>query len=395
MPDSSRIGMLTAFISGASASSLRSLRASAYEAADSVRAIRPSSANASARSPTRTVSPNGKATRISRIAWTSSVTTSRSDRPSSSDSRLTGVTRIRSMTPARSSAIRPNPTNSVPNMASCTSRPGTKNLYASALLIRSAFFSSGPNSSRKYSGCIRPTTTQTGLRSTSVICRVNTIQVSRTSPISGSFGALAQGSAGLGQEHVVEAGPVQLDRAERDAGGVEGAQDVRDGGGAGVDVQPQAVLERLQPVHVRLGFEQRRGLRRGAGQPDRHDVTGDLALEVAGGALGDDPPVVHDRDAVAEGVRLFQVVRRNEDRHPLGAQPPHLVPHVGAALRVEPGGRLVEEDDPRLVDDAERDVDAPALAAGVGLARPVGERLQLERLDRALGTASGLGLVDA
>src|SRR3954449_2580655 len=342
MPDSSRIGMLTAFISGASASSLRSLRASAYEAADSVRAIRPSSANASARSPTRTVSPNGKATRISRIAWTSSVTTSRSDRPSSSDSRLTGVTRIRSITPARSSAIRPKPTNSVPNMASWTSSPGTKNLYASALFIRSAFLSSGPNSSRKYSGCIRPTTTQTGLRSTRVICRVNTIQVSRTSRMSGSFGALAQGSAGLGQEHVVEAGAVQLDRAECDVRAVEGAQDVRDGGGAGVDVEPQPVVERLRPVHVRLAFEQRRRLRGGPVQRDRHHVTGDLALEVARRALRDDQAVVHDRDPVAEGVGLFEVVRGDEHRHPFGAQPAHLVPHVGAALRVETGGRLVE-----------------------------------------------------
>ena len=59
-------------------------------------------------------------------AWAISETTSRSERPSSRASRLTGVTRDRSMTPARSSAIRPKPWNRPPKMASRTSRPGTK-----------------------------------------------------------------------------------------------------------------------------------------------------------------------------------------------------------------------------------------------------------------------------
>jgi hypothetical protein len=59
-------------------------------------------------------------------ACASSDTTSRRDRPSSSASLLTGVTRDRSMTPARSSAIRPKPWNRPPKMASSTSRPGTK-----------------------------------------------------------------------------------------------------------------------------------------------------------------------------------------------------------------------------------------------------------------------------
>ncbi len=53
-------------------------------------------------------------------------TTSRSDRPSSRASRLIGVTRDRSMMPARTSAISPKPWNSPPKMASRTNRPGTK-----------------------------------------------------------------------------------------------------------------------------------------------------------------------------------------------------------------------------------------------------------------------------
>src|SRR5262249_14657139 len=160
---------------------------------------------------------------------------------------------------------------------SWTSSPGTKKRYESSALIRNAPLSNGPNSSRKYSGCMRPTISQTGLRSTRVIWRANTSQVSRTSFISGSFRAVravAQGSAGLGQEHVVEARPVQLDGAERDIGAVQGAQDLRDRGRAGIDVQPEPVVEGLHLADIWLAVEQCGGLRGGAVQPDCHDVTG-------------------------------------------------------------------------------------------------------------------------
>ena len=52
---------------------------------------------------------NSNASNVMMTACAMSDTTSRSDRPSSSARRLTGVTRERSITPARSSAIRPNP----------------------------------------------------------------------------------------------------------------------------------------------------------------------------------------------------------------------------------------------------------------------------------------------
>src|SRR5437764_15060543 len=101
---------------------------------------------------------------------------------------------------------------------------------------------------------------QTGLRRTSIIWRWKISQVSRRNFIGGtSF--LAQRAAGLGQEHVVEARPVQLDRAQPDAGTVEGAQDLRDGGGADVHVEAQAVVGRLQLPDVGLAVEQLRRAR--------------------------------------------------------------------------------------------------------------------------------------
>src|SRR5437763_684410 len=239
-----------------------------------------------------------------------------------------------------------------------------------------------------------PTITQTGLRRTRIICRWKISQMSRSS-FTWIPSFLAQRAAGLGQEHVVEARPVQLDRAEGQARAVERAQDLRDRGRAGVHVQPQAVVDRLQLAHVRLAVEQLRRARAGAVEAHRDHVAGHLPLQRVGGTLGDDLPVVDDRDPVVEGVGFLEVVRGDEDRHALSAQPADLLPHVRPALRVQPGRRLVEEDDLRLVDDAERHVDAAALPAGVGLALAVGELGPLEALDGLRGQLARLRLADA
>ena len=58
------------------------------------------------------------------------MTTSRSERPRSIDARLIGVTRIRSTTPLRSSAMSPKPPNAVPKIAIWMSSPGTNQLNA-------------------------------------------------------------------------------------------------------------------------------------------------------------------------------------------------------------------------------------------------------------------------
>ena len=72
--------------------------------------------------------PNASPASTRTTAWTSSVTTSLSTRPASSAVRLTGVTRNRSMTPARQSAMIVKPTKAAPNRPSWISRPGTKKL---------------------------------------------------------------------------------------------------------------------------------------------------------------------------------------------------------------------------------------------------------------------------
>ena len=70
------------------------------------------------------------ATTERRAPWTRMTTTSRSTRPRRSDPRLAGVTRIRSTTPARHSAINPKPAKAAPKMPSWTSSPGTNTCQA-------------------------------------------------------------------------------------------------------------------------------------------------------------------------------------------------------------------------------------------------------------------------
>jgi hypothetical protein len=50
---------------------------------------------------------------------------------------------------------------------------------------------------------------------------------------------------------------------------------------------------------------------------------------------------------VGELVCLLEVLGGEEDRHPVGEKLADDLPQVAAAARVEPGGRLVEEDQPR------------------------------------------------
>ena len=90
---------------------------------------------------------------------------------------------------------------------------------------------------------------------------------------------------------------------------------------------------------------------------------GTSRLSSAGRALGDDPAVVEQRDAVGEPVGLLEVLRGQEDRDAAGDEVADDVPHRPAAARIEAGRRLVEEDDPRVADQRHRQVEPAAHAA--------------------------------
>ena len=103
---------------------------------------------------------------------------------------------------------------------------------------------------------------------------------------------------------------------------------------------------------------------------DRALVDGDVQRAVGGRELargerlaGDDLGTLELR-GLRERVGLLEIVGRQQDGHAgVLAQRPDVVPEVRAALRVQAGGRLVQEDERRGVHQAEGDVEAPALAA--------------------------------
>ena len=65
----------------------------------------------------------------------------------------------------------------------------------------------------------------------------------------------------------------------------------------------------------------------------------------AGRPLGDDPSLVHDHEPVTETFSLLHVVRRQDQRHALELEPLERGPDGVARLRVETGGRLIQDNE--------------------------------------------------
>src|SRR5579859_7710265 len=152
-----------------------------------------------------------------------------------------------------------------------------------------------------------------------------------------------------------------------------------------------AVALQARLAHEGLRSKQRQRAIHLAAETESDHVPRDLVFQLLGRTFGDDAPVVDDRQAVAQSVRLFEVVGGEKDRHPGFAQPPDLGPEPRPPLRVEAGRRFVEEQQPRAVNQPERDVEPPALAAGVGTRRTVGAGLELEGAEQVSGPPARVG----
>ena len=75
-----------------------------------------------------------------------------------------------------------------------------------------------------------------------------------------------------------------------------------------------------------------------------------------------------------------------------GGEPLDLVPERGAALHVEAGGGLVEEEDPWLVDERQREVEPPAHAARVAADLAIRRLGQPDPGDQLVAAAQRVGL---
>ncbi len=102
-------------------------------------------------------------------------------------------------------------------------------------------------------------------------------------------------------------------------------------------------------------------------------------------------PRVDDPDAVREHVRLLEVLRREEDGDAvLAGESRHLDPERVAALRIEPGRRLVEEEDRRPVQERERQVEAALHPARVRAHLAVRRFGQADALEQLVAAARAL-----
>ena len=104
------------------------------------------------------------------------------------------------------------------------------------------------------------------------------------------------------------------------------------------------------------------------GEADLDDRRAEAGLELRRGALRDHRAVVDDDDLVRQAIGLLEVLRRQQHGVPAADELLDHAPEIGAAWRVEPGRRLVEEEHRRLVHERGREVE-PA-------AHPAGERAQ-------------------
>ena len=105
-----------------------------------------------------------------------------------------------------------------------------------------------------------------------------------------------------------------------------------------------------------------RGARRAAARPRSLQLLTDhvadkpRAVEIGRRRGHHHAPVAQHRDAVGVAQRLLQRMRDEDHRHAVAAQGPHQVEQMVGLLRRERGGRLIEDDDARLVEHGARDL---------------------------------------
>ena len=109
--------------------------------------------------------------------------------------------------------------------------------------------------------------------------------------------------------------------------------------------------------------------------------------EIARRTLGHDGAMIHHHESIAELLGLVHVVGRDDERDAFSLQAVETFPEQVPGLGVEPGGRLVEDQEFRLVDEGSGNGEAAFHAAGKvvdPVVRPLGELREFEKFGRTL-----------
>ncbi len=93
--------------------------------------------------------------------------------------------------------------------------------------------------------------------------------------------------------------------------------------------------------------------------------------------------MIDNRDSLAKLVCLFHVMRRQKNRLTFSVEFAQQIPHRAARLRIEPGGRLVEEQNRRIVHQRAPDLQSLNHAAGKTIDLFIGPIDQLEPFEQS------------
>ena len=96
-------------------------------------------------------------------------------------------------------------------------------------------------------------------------------------------------------------------------------------------------------------------------------IGAELLDQCARRITGDHPAAVHDGDAITQLLGFFHIVGRQDDRRLLVADVADRLPEGAPGGWIEPGRRLVEERDPRRIDERQSDGQSLLLPSGEGV----------------------------
>ena len=159
---------------------------------------------------------------------------------------------------------------------------------------------------------------------------------------------------------------------------------------------------RYAPARSSTAAHAGRAARRGATQvqarrrpwkPER--ALGAARVSSARRARGDHAAPVDDHAPGRRAARPRPLVRGQHDGHPVGAQLGEQVPDVAARLRVQPGGRLVDEHQLGPADERHRRARAAAAAAGEPAERRAPQARRGRAARQGLATSSGWAYSEA